>query len=169
MPHRLNRYHIASGLANNLFMGDLVIPTATSKNIALQGAVGDRVIGVFEGCNYIDSAGQTQFGRWPTGTVPLTGTTPDAFVCDDPRMVFEVEVTAAFALADIGALANGTLTAGNALTGRSAQRLDSATIGSGAVLKIVDYVRKPENEIGANAKVLVMLASHYLAGGLTAI
>lgn len=168
---RANRHHIASGLAQNIFRGDLVIPTVTSKNITLQAAVGDRVIGVFDGVSYIAQAGDIIFSpRWVSGTTVQTGTVPDAFVYDDPRLLFEIQASGAFALADIGALANPTFAvAGNALTGQSGQQLDSATIGSGAVFKIYDYSRRADNFVNTNAKLIVALSLHYHDGAMTAI
>lgn len=168
---RHNQYHILSGLAQNIFRGDLVIPSATSKNVTLQAAVTDRVVGVFDGCFYIDPNGEVQFRpRWLSGTTIKSGTVADAQVYDDPKSLFEVQASAAFALADIGAFANPTnAVAGNALTGQSGQQLDSASIGSGAVLKIIDISRKVDNDFGTNAKAIVALALHYHGGAMTAI
>lgn len=168
---RSNQYHIASTLAQNIFSGDLVIPTVTSKNITLQAAVTNRVVGVFDGVNYIDPNGDVQFRRrWLSGQILKTGTVSDATVIDDPKALFEVQASGAFALADVGALADITnAVAGNALTGQSGQQLDSATIGTGATLKIYDISRKADNAYGANAKVIVALMLHYYAGAMTAI
>jgi len=167
--NRLSRYHIADGLAANLFRGDAVIPVTTTKNITIPGAATARLIGVFSGCTYIDTTGAVHYGRWPTGQAVQTGSTPDAWVYDDPKTIFEAQVTAGFTLADIGVLANPSLGAGNATTNTSGHEVDSSTYATGTVLKIVDYVRRPENEVGTNAKVLVQIALHYLGGGLTAI
>lgn len=169
--NRLNQYHIASALAQNIFRGDLVIPTVTSKNVTLQAAVTNRVVGVFDGVFYIDANGEPQFRpRWLSGQIIKTGTVSDANVYDDPKSLFEVQASAAFALADIGALADVTnAVAGNVLTGQSGQQLDSATIGTGATLKIYDISRKVDNGFGTNARVIVALMLHYYAGAMTAI
>lgn len=169
--NRSNQYHVLSGLAQSIFRGDLVVPDPTSKNITLQAAVANRVVGVFDGVSYIDPQGDVQFRpRWLTGTTIKTGTVADASVYDDPKLLFEVQATAGFALADIGAFANPSIAvAGNALTGQSGQQLDSATIGSGAVLKIYDISRKADNDFGTNAKVIVALALHFHGGAMTAI
>lgn len=168
---RYNQYHIASALAQNIFRGDLVIPTATSKNISLQAAVTNRVIGVFDGVTYIDPNGEVQFRkRWLSGQILKTGTVSDANVYDDPKSLFEVQASGALALADIGALADVTnAVSGSTLTGQSGQQLDSATIGSGATLKIIDISRKVDNGYGTNARVIVALMLHYYAGAMTAI
>jgi hypothetical protein len=166
----LSRHHIASGLASNIFQGDAVIPVNTSKNINV-AAAGNRILGVFDGVQYVNAAGEIKFEHyWATGTVPKTGTTPDAWVYDDPRILFLVQMSGAFALADIGAFADLTKgTAGSTLTGQSGDQIDSTTVGSGTVFKIYDYDRSPSNEIGTNAKVLVGAVLHYHDGAMTAI
>lgn len=167
---RLSQYHIADALAADLFRGDLVIPVNTSKNITTPAAATNRVIGVFDGVYYADVNGDPQFRpRWLTGTTIKAGSTADANVYDDPKDLFEVQASGDFQPADIGALANPVLGAGNSLTGQSGQELDSASIGTGAVLKIMDISRKVDNGFGTNAKVIVALALHYLGGAMTTI
>ena len=169
----LSRHHIASGLASNIFQGDAVIPTNTSKNINVASA-GVRLLGVFDGVQYVNASGEIKFDHfWPSGTVPKTGTTPDAWVYDDPRILFYCQASAGFALADIGAFGDLTKTvAGSTLTGQSGDQWDSATVGSGTVLKLYDYDRSPDNDIsspGTNAKLLVGIVLHYHDGAMTAI
>jgi hypothetical protein len=168
--NRFNQHHIASALAANICRGDLVIPVNTSKNITRQAAVTNRVLGVFDGCFYIDTNGEPQFRpRWATGTVIKTGTVADANVYDDPKTLFEVQADEDIELADIGALADPTLVDGDSATGQSRTELDSSTVGAGAVLKIMDISRKVDNDYGNFAKVIVALALHYHGGAMTAI
>lgn len=166
----LSRHHIASGLASNIFTGDAVIPVNTSKNINVAAAT-NRILGVFKGVQFVNAAGEIKFEHnWASGTVPKTGTTPDAWVYDDPRILFLVSMSGAFALADIGAFADLTKgTAGSTLTGQSGDQIDSTTVGSGSAFKIYDYDRSPDNEVGANARVLVGAVLHYHDGAMTAI
>lgn len=170
MPNRLSRYHIEPELAANLFRGDAVIPTATHKRITTPGNDNVRLQGVFQGCTFILPDGEPKYEKvWRSGQKVQTGSTPDAFVYDDPKTLFMVQCDGAFALADIGAFANLTRGTGNALTGLSGHELQSASIGSGANLKIYDYVRTPDNEVGDHAKVIVLIVLHYLGGAATAI
>lgn len=166
----LSRHHIASGLASNIFTGDAVIPVNTSKNINVAAAT-NRILGVFDGVQYVNAAGEIKFEHnWVTGTVPKANTVPDAWVYDDPRILFLVQMSGAFALADIGAFADLTKsTAGSTLTGQSGDQIDSTTVGTGVAFKIYDYDRSPSNEVGANAKVLVQAVLHYHDGAPTAI
>lgn len=169
-PGRLNRYNIASAYDTAIFTGDIVVPVNTSKNIARPAAATNRPQGVMDGVYYVLADGTPKFEKyWPASQATQTGSVREALVYDDPNTVFEVQASAAFALADIGAFADYTIGSGNTLTGMSTDELDSSSIGSGATLKILDYVRYPDNEVGDNAKLLVSLAIHYLRGAQTAI
>lgn len=169
--NRLERYSIASAGAFDIFRGDAVVPTATSKNIARPTGATDRLQGVFNGCFYILPTGEPKYAkRWPTGQVVQTGSTTDAWVYDDADTLFEIQGDEDLVLADIGALADLVIGAGNTSTEISADMLDSSTIGTGAVFKIRDYTRRPDNELATNyTKVLVTISKHYLGGPQTAI
>ncbi len=170
MPNRMTRYHIASGLAANIFRNDVVVPTGTGKNIARPAAGTDRPIGVFDGCYYADQTGDMQYRpNWPSGQVILTGSVVDANVYDDPNLIFEGQMSGAFVAGDIGALTNYTVGTGNSAQALSGDEVDSTAIGSGSSLKILDVSSKPDNEVGANARVHVTFATHYLAGAKTGI
>jgi hypothetical protein len=68
----------------------------------------------------------------------------------------------AFAVTDIGALTDLVIGSGNTTTGQSAAEVDSSEIeGTGDIgVKIVDYVRDGSNEVGTNARVLILLNQH---------
>lgn len=166
--NRFNRYHIASGLASNLAVGDVCVPATTGKNIDRPSADTSRLLGVFDGCFYVDTNGDLQYRpMWASGTTVKTGTVVDASVYDDPKLIFEVQYDGTFAAADIGALGDVVRGTADSATGTSRDEVDSA--GSGTNIKILDLVDRPDNALGANAKILVAIALHYHGGGLTAI
>lgn len=169
--NRFSQYHIASAYGTAIYRGALVIPAASGKEITVPAAVTNRVIGVFDGVQYTATDGEPIFRPyWPASTALKTGTLADANVYDDPKSLFEVQASAGFVAADVGALANpGAVGGGVARTGQSNQELDSASIGTGAVLKIIELSKKVDNAYGTNAKVIVALALHYLGGAMTAI
>jgi hypothetical protein len=168
LPNRFKAHHIASALASNIARGDAVIPVNTSKNIDFPGGDTVRVLGVFDGCFYQDvNFGPVWAPRWASGTTPVSGTVVDANVYDDPKLIFEVQYDGTFAAADIGALGDLVRTASDAATGQSRMEVDSA--GSGTNTKILDLVNRPDNALGAAAKILVAFAVHYHGGALTAI
>lgn len=93
---RARAYTIASGYAQNIFHGDVVklvdagvIQLATSDGSRTGTTDGVGMLGVFVGCEYIDSTGKpTKSNMWPTG---IAATDIVAYVVDDPATVFEVQ------------------------------------------------------------------------------
>ena len=166
---RASAYSIASGLAQDLFYGDPVKSTGTGKNITIAAAAG-RALGVFAGVQYVDSNGDVRWEpKWVSGTVIETGSKVVAWVYDDPGILFEIQADGAVVAADIGATADYVLGAGDAKTGRSRYELDSSDIGTGANLKIIELVDRPDNAFGTNAKVHVLINEHELKSDMTAV
>jgi hypothetical protein len=170
-PMRARRYKIASGLAQSLYSGDPVTLTGTTKNITIHTAGSTNLlIGIFGGCQYVDSQGNVVFSRyWLTGTTHggRADEGPWAFVYDDPDAQFVVQVSAAAGLvaADLGSLAAGVAGAGSNVTGTSGWMLDQTTIGSAQdAFRIIDLAPWPDNEFGQYAKALVSItpANHLL-------
>lgn len=164
-PGRGSEYRIASAQSGSIFTGDPVKSSGTGKGI-LVAAAGDIMLGVFNGCQYVDTDGSIIYSQfWPTGKTVLSGSEVIAWVYDDPWMLFTVQASGALAAADLGALADVTMgTAGSTATGRSGAQLDSTTIAVGGSegLKIIDIVRSPDNAIGTNAKLVVQINEHEL-------
>ena len=158
-PIRTNKYTITSGLAENIFNGDLVILTADGV-ITPHTAGEENNIGVFAGVSYTASDGSYQYSEyWPSGT---TGTNIIAYVYDDPYIVFKVQSDGSPAQTDLGACADVVADAGSTTTGQSGFQLNSS-MGSGtATCKIIGLYESPENAFGANAVVEVLLNEHIL-------
>ena len=159
---RHNAYNIASGLAANIAHGDPVKSTGTGKNITL-AAAGEAVIGVFDGCSYVDPVGNRIFTPyWITGTTIMAGTEVTAYVYDDPDIEFSIQASGAIVAADIRNTADFVAGTPNAATRRSTYELDSANIGQGNLrIMGLDPVYAG-NEYGTNAKVLVLFNEHEL-------
>lgn len=172
--NRRSRYHIAGAYASDIYSGDAVIPTSTSKNIARPGAGNVMLQGIFDGCYYLDpNQSWPQYSRhWPANQVIVTGSTVDCWVYDDPDTVFEGQASGAFALGNIGATADLVIGTGNAYTRTSGDAVDSTTYnpaGSGSVFKVLDYPNRPDNVVGTYSRLLVKISKHYLGGAATAI
>lgn len=170
--NRLSRYHIAGAYASNIVSGDAVEPTTTSKNIIRPTAATDRLVGIFDGCFYLDpNQSQPQYNRlWPASQAVVAGSLPDCQVYDDPNTLFEVQVSGAFTLANIGSLADLVIGTANTSIKISADAIDSTTLdASGVVFRVDDIVDRPDNAVGSFAKVLVKISKHYLAGAATGI
>jgi hypothetical protein len=132
-----NLYTIASGYAANIFTGNPVVQVADGSiqnAIGSEGSESVQPIGIFAGCKYIDATGNVIYSKfWPASTTVLTGSTIEAYVYDDPFIVFKVmsDSTGA-ALVDRGNIwaFNLNLSNGSAVTGLSASYLDHTVAGT---------------------------------------
>jgi len=155
---------IASALASDIFLGDVVILTGTGKNIDVaQGVTGTPstpVLGVFAGCQYTAANGDVVWAKqWATGTVTAASADAEAFVYTDPAIVYAVQALT-IAAADVGLAADlEEAVAGNAATGVSGMQLDS-TFGATGQFLTLGLASAPDGifpaEYGANAKVEVV-------------
>lgn len=165
----LGEYSIASAYANDLFQGDPVKSTGTGKNVQI-GTAGGTILGIFWGCSYIDTNGAPQGGKkWPTGTSVLSGTTPEAFVWDDPDIIFIAQAAASVVAADVrlhADLASGT---GNNTTGISGWEIGGSA-SSEAQIVLLGLARQPQgNAYGANAVMEFLILEHELRGAGTEV
>lgn len=162
---RANVYTIAANYGTKLYSGQPVIMTGTGRNIAAAAADG-AAIGVFAGCQYVDTLGEVQFRPfWPAPGAVATGTVVQAFVFDDPNIVFEVQADT-LAEADVGQTYDFTIGSGSDTTGRAATIIADASKGSSQVVRVLGLVDRPDNAFGAYAKVEVVFNLHaYIARG----
>ena len=99
-------------------------------------------IGVFMGCEFVNAQGQLIHSQYyPTGYAAPTGTAIKAYVVDDPRVLFKVQLDGSAAQADIGdntffATAQTTST-GSTATGNSTSAMDATTVTTTAAFRIV--------------------------------
>jgi len=145
-------YRIASGAGSNIFTGDLV--HLNLGTVSVIGAVdGSEVpIGVFMGC-YFEADGVPTFSKhWPAAT---SASNAYAIVCDDPQATFELQADTSCTVGDI-MQTNFEVTAGagSTFTGRSGMGLDvaSRTSGTAALVRIIDFVDTPGNDIDVSAE-----------------
>lgn len=171
---RTSTYQIASALASNIYRGSALIPVGTNKRVDV-AAAGNRLIGTFDGVNYIDANGDTQFRPyWASGTALKTGTVAECHVYDDPFILFAIQVSSATGLVagDIGAQADLVIGTGSAATGQSADMLDqttlTSTVATGGQLFVEELYDVQGNDFGQYAKALVRIQEHYKFGSTTA-
>src|SRR3990167_5716418 len=83
------------------------------------------------------------------------------YVSDDPRTIYEIQEDSTGNNIDkdmVGLSTDVVATAGSSTTDISAHELDSSDTGTaGGQLRILGLARRPDNEIGTNAKWLVMI------------
>ena len=144
-----------AGEATNLFYGQVVIigadgyialATGTGADLttnSISGTTGVGGIGVFVGCEYVNSSGQTvQAQYYPSGTA--NGGAIKAYVVDDPNVLFQAQLDGAGAQTVIGtntffASAQSTST-GDTTYGNSTSALDATVVTTAAAFRVVAHV-----------------------------
>lgn len=168
----VNQYLVPAADGTALFVGDAVKAGGTT------GAAGVTVNGQdMEGVpTVIQAAAGDQLRGVVVGFLPLqsdltvlhrvASTNRVALVCDSPNAIFEVQedsLGAALAAVDFGENADIIVNAGNTTTGQSGMMLDSSDHKTAtAQIRILSLVKRPDNAIGALAKILVMINEHDL-------
>ena len=147
-----------AGEATNLFYGQVVIigadgyialATGTGADLtsnSISGTTGVGAIGVFVGCEYVNSSGQTvQAQYYPSGTA--NGGAIKAYVVDDPNVLFQAQLDGTGAQTVIGtntffAAVQSTST-GSTRTGNSTSALDATVQTTAAAFRIVGFASTP--------------------------
>ena len=156
---RANKYTITSGLAENIFTGDLVIITADGV-ITPHTATEVNNIGVFAGVSYTASDGSYVYSQYfPSGT---TATNIIAYVYDDPYTVFKVQSAGSPAQTNIGNCADVVAGTGSTTTGQSGFEMNGTMSNGTATLKILGLYEAPDNAFGTNAVMEVLINEHLL-------
>ena len=156
---RTNQYTITSGLAENIFSGDLCIITAGGV-VTPHSATEVNNIGVFAGVSYTASDGSYVYSEyWPTGTV---ATDIIAYVYDCPYTVFRVQSAGSPAQTNIGNCADVVAGAGSTTTGQSGFEISGTMAAGAATCKLIALVETPDNAFGANAVMEVLINEHLL-------
>jgi hypothetical protein len=159
----VNLYSVPSSDATAIFVGDPVKLVGTSQTInnqvysdVAQAATGDVIVGVVVGI---------QPDTRDTALSRAASTAALLYVTDDPDGLFEIQESSGgtpFTANDIGLNANFVVAAGSSYTGYSAVKLNNASEATTNTLdlKIIGFMPRADNEIGANAKWLVKINRH---------
>lgn len=150
--------------------GDPVAIAADGSIIRATPGAGNKIVGVFAGCEYRDGTGKPNVSRcWPSN--------PSAFdikcyYTADPELVYEIQANGPVTRDMIGSQATwGAPGSVNIMTGGSASYLDVATISNSIEnqLAIVGLREYPDNVWGdAYTTVLVKIAQHQRAAAFDA-
>ena len=143
-------------------------------------ASGATILGVFNGCFYIDpTSKKPTYSNYYPGSINVTSagsisgsTNIDAYIYDDPYMLFEAQCDGTIAKTDIGKNTDTVLTAGSTVNGLSKNEIDDSTEATtaGLQVKIIGITKDPENDdaSSANANWYVMFNEHVKLGtGIT--
>ena len=158
-------YDILTGTTGSIFTGDPVKMVSTG-GIAV-AAAGDLLLGVFQGCQYTDSAGEVQYAPyWPTLTASSDAV---AFVVDDPDATFEVQsaATGSVTVTNLGLNADIVYTAGSTTTGRSNVDLSGTMATGTAQCRIIGFSNDPESNalgtgsLSTHVNMIVKINEHF--------
>lgn len=159
---QLTRYYIPASDSTAIAIGDLVglggDVDANGIRSVKKAAIGDPCVGAVVNFEYnMVNLNSPQYR--PASTVAYV------YVADDPQTVYEAEVSGTFDASAVGQNANHADAGVNTSTGFSGEtvNLGTAAVTSTLTLKIMDFVQAPDNEISANAKVLVKINNHQMA------
>ena len=159
-----SRYRIAANYGTAIFQGDMVAQV-TGGGIEVHADGGTvPIVGVFNGCRFTDpTTGKETFSNfYPAST---NASDIEAFVIDDPNVVYEVQADAAFPVADLfGNFDIVYTSSGSSVTGISGAELDVTTgaTNTNLPIKAIDISQDPENsDVGSDAtNVLVVIQNH---------
>lgn len=150
------------------------MPVALNTNGTIQQAVGAAdILGIFAGCEFIDATGKPNYQNfWPAAQTVQAGTTPRAYVWEDPATVFEVQASGPIPATGIGDQADvASVTAGNSMTGLSAATLGTL-VGAGVQgqFTVLDISKYEDNAPGDLFTIVqVKIARHQLVANKVAV
>ncbi len=156
-----SKYLIASGETDVIYKGD-VVTLETAGTITVSGNTTTANIGVFNGCFYNDPTTQkpTWKNYYPGSITPSVGNI-DAFVYDDPNMLFEVQANGTIAQTAVGDNCDQVYAAGSTINGASKSELGSVAGGT-AQFRVVRISEDPDNSdiSSANSNWIVRFNEH---------
>ena len=154
-----------AGYAVNIYNGSLVYVAATgylqivtstgadaSSNYFPTGSGGGATnsgsIGVFVGCSYVNTQGQTVYSQY----YPANSLNAIAFVVDDDRAVFQVQADNTVAASALGTnvflAAVQSTTTGSTTTGNSTTAVSATSQATTAAFRIVGFVNNAQSQVG---------------------
>ena len=167
-PAQIRRYAILAADGTATFIGDAVKVGGSSDaggftKSVVQAAAADAILGVMVGVDKITGVSDANLNLYQTHRP--ASVLMNVWVCDDPDAIYEIQedgVGATIAVGDIGLNADIIVAAGNATSGMSGMEVDIESKLTTATLqvKILGLVDRADNELAANAKLLVKINNH---------
>lgn len=143
-----------AGYNTNIYNGSVVYTNANGYINIVTGTGADATtndwptgstsatgaLGVFVGCSFVNAQGQLIFSQYyPSGTTGVV----QAFVVDDPMVLFAAQLDGTATQAAVGAntffAAAQSTSTGNTRTGNSTSALDATVVTVSAALRIVAF------------------------------
>lgn len=166
-----------AGTASNIYYGSpvyvnasgyLAVATATGADATTNGfpvgTANTGIVGVFVGCSYVNAQGQVIYAQYyPTGTTGVI----QAYVVDDPNVVFQVQSAGSVTQAALGAnvfFSTGAVATGSTTTGNSTASVvaGASAVTTSAAFRVVGFVNAPGSAVGdAYTDILVKINPGY--------
>ena len=155
------KYVTASSDATPIYMGDFVSTTGAFDSdgnpVCTKANTYDPMVGIVIGFEQQYTASGQNI------TYRKASTTRTVYVCDDPYIVFEMQVNGTLTAADARQNANIVLGTPNNAIGKSGTQINLNTLTTQtAQLKILGLSPKVNNELGQYSVVLAMIHEHEL-------
>lgn len=167
---RARKYTIAAAYNTAIYKGQPCI--LNTNGTVTVGAAAADLMGIFAGVEYIDATGKPTLSTfWPASQAVAAGTTPTAWVWDDPDIVYEVQADGSVAQTAIGDQADVSGVSNNA-NGMSTCTLSATLAGAGvqAQFRIVGFGGALDNVPGdAFTVVQVQLARSQFVSNKVAV
>ena len=158
-----NEYPIASGLAQSIFTGDIVVNNAGNIEVLLSTT--QKAVGVFMGCQYVEN-GEQKFSRFWPGTVSATDI--KFFVITDPDQTYYIQASLTVSAAELLIVKNynvtvsSTASSGNTVTGQSSYFLDGASgVESSAAVRAIGRAKFPDEGSDDAKPILEVWLNHH--------
>jgi len=163
-----------AGYNTNIFNGSVVYVNANGYINVVTGTGADATtndwptgstsvtggIGVFVGCSFVNGQGQLIFSQYyPSGTTGVV----QAFVVDDPMVLFQAQLDGTATQAAVGAntffAAAQSTSTGNTTTGNSTSALDATVVTVPAAFRILGFA-SPVSDAFPDVLVKINLGFH---------
>ena len=163
-----------AGVNTNIFYGSVVYINANGYIAIVTGTGADATtndwptgstsvtgaIGVFVGCSFVNTQGQVIFSQYyPSGTTGVV----QAFVVDDPMVLFQAQLDGTATQAAVGAntffAAAQSTSTGNTTTGNSTSALDATLVTVPAAFRILGFA-SPVSDAFPDVLVKINLGFH---------
>ena len=154
-----NRYYVAAGESNNIFIGDPVSLTgdadASGIPAVAQSASGDAILGSVVGFENLTSDNLSKTYR-PAGTAGYL------LVSDDPDLEYVIQSDGIYTATDAGLNAHIIVGTGSTALGTSGVELNQSTaaVTNTLALRILGIEVREDNEVGLNADLRVKINLH---------
>ncbi len=145
-----------------LFLKVISFKLVAAGSIQLSSVTDVANVGVFNGCFYNDpTTKKPTFSNYYPGSITPSSGDIEAFVYDDPNMLFEIQDNGTLGQTAIGDNADHVAGTGSTVDGQSRNTLGSAAGGT-AQLRIIRISEDPDNSdiASANANFIVKFNEH---------